>query len=230
MEKLTLSSTSKTYKDEALCDRPTRSLSRPAIQIEMTSKLKTEEKIADSVRSILRDIGEDPEREGLVKTPGRYARAVMFLTSGYREDAGLIASDALFSDASEEMVIVKDIEFYSLCEHHMLPITGRAHVGYLPNGKVVGLSKIARIVDVYARRLQVQERLTDQIASSLMEVLGALGVGVVIEAIHYCMVMRGVQKQNSKTLTSSMLGAFREDNRTRSEFMDLIMNARGRYG
>lgn len=194
------------------------------------SKLKTEEKIADSIRSILQDIGEDPEREGLVKTPGRYARAVMFLTSGYHEDAKLIASDALFSDASEEMVIVKDIEFYSLCEHHMLPITGRVHVGYLPGGKVIGLSKIARIVDVYARRLQVQERLTDQIATSLMEVLGALGVGVVIEAIHYCMVMRGVQKQNSKTLTSSMLGAFREDNRTRSEFMDLIMNARGRYG
>ena len=161
-------------------------------------------------------------REGLLKTPGRYARAVMFLTSGYRESARRIAKEALFTVHSEEMVIVKDIEFYSLCEHHMLPITGRVHVGYLPNGKVIGLSKIARIVDVYARRLQVQERLTDEIASSLMDVLGALGVGVVIEAVHYCMVMRGVQKQNSKTLTSCMLGAFREDNRTRSEFIDLI--------
>ena len=188
-----------------------------------------EKNIAASLRSILCEIGEDPKREGLLKTPERYARAVMFLTSGYDEDAHLIAKDALFTMPSEEMVIVKDIEFYSLCEHHMLPITGRVHVGYLPNGKVIGLSKVARIVDVYARRLQVQERLSDQIASSLMEVLDALGVGVVIEAIHYCMVMRGVQKQNSKTLTSSMLGSFREDNRTRSEFMDLIMAERRPY-
>lgn len=195
----------------------------------MSSNQEKEEKIADALRSILYEIGENPKREGLAKTPGRYARAVMFLTSGYNEDAQTIASDALFTVKSEEMVIVKDIEFYSLCEHHMLPITGCVHVGYLPNGKVIGLSKIARIVDVYARRLQVQERLTDQIATSLMEVLDALGVGVVIEAIHYCMVMRGVQKQNSKTLTSSMLGTFREDNRTRSEFMDLIMTTKGRY-
>ena len=185
-----------------------------------------DESIAESLRSIIREVGEDPTREGLVKTPARFAGAIRYLTSGYGIDVRDAVSDALFEVDCEEMVIVKDIEFYSLCEHHILPITGKAHVGYLPSGKVIGLSKIARVVDIFARRLQVQERMTSQIAGGLMEVLDALGVGVVVEAVHYCMVMRGVQKQNSKTVTSSMLGAFREDNRTRAEFMELVKGNR----
>ena len=176
-----------------------------------------DQSIADSLRSIIKEIGEDPTREGLAKTPARFAGAIRYLTSGYGISVHEAVSDALFQVDCEEMVIVKDIEFYSLCEHHILPITGRVHVGYLPRGKVIGLSKIARLVDIFARRLQVQERMTSQIAEGLMDVLDALGVGVVVEAVHYCMVMRGVQKQNSKTVTSSMLGAFREDNRTRAE-------------
>jgi len=185
-----------------------------------------DERIAESLRSIIREVGEDPTREGLVKTPVRFAGAIRYLTSGYGIDVRDAVSDALFEVDCEEMVIVKDIEFYSLCEHHILPITGKVHVGYLPSGKVIGLSKIARVVDIFARRLQVQERMTSQIAGGLMEVLDALGVGVVVEAVHYCMVMRGVQKQNSKTVTSSMLGAFREDNRTRAEFMELVKSTR----
>ena len=181
-----------------------------------------DEKIADALRLIIDEIGEDPRREGLAKTPARFAGAIRYLTSGYGIDVKDAVSDALFEVDCEEMVIVKDIEFYSLCEHHILPITGKVHVGYLPCGKVIGLSKIARVVDIFARRLQVQERMTSQIAEGLMETLGALGVGVVVEAVHYCMVMRGVQKQNSKTVTSAMLGAFREDNRTRAEFMELV--------
>ncbi len=184
-----------------------------------------DESIADALRSIIRDIGEDPTREGLAKTPARFAGAIRYLTSGYGIDVREAISDALFEVDCEEMVIVKDIEFYSLCEHHILPITGKVHVGYLPNGRIIGLSKIARVVDIFARRLQVQERMTSQIAAGLMDVLDALGVGVVVEAVHYCMVMRGVQKQNSKTVTSAMLGAFREDNRTRAEFMELVRGA-----
>jgi len=174
------------------------------------------------VREMLQLIGEDPDRGGLLDTPKRVSKAMHFLTGGYQLDVQDVVRNALFEEQCEEMVIVKDVEFYSLCEHHMLPFFGRAHVGYLPRGKVIGLSKIARVIDVFARRLQVQERLTTQIASGLIEVLGAHGVAVVLEASHFCMVMRGVQKQNSKTVTSSMLGAFREDSRSRSEFMELI--------
>ena len=182
--------------------------------------------IADALVEILLQIGEDPRREGLLKTPKRFAKAFRFLTSGYEVDPEEIVGAALFDLECEEMVVVKDIEFYSLCEHHILPITGRVHIGYLPSGKVIGLSKLARVVDVFARRLQVQERMTTQIATSLMEGLGAHGVGVVVEAVHFCMVMRGVQKQNSMTVTSSMLGAFRSDNATRNEFFDLIRGRR----
>ena len=179
-------------------------------------------RIADLIARLLRELGEDPAREGLVKTPQRVAESLRFLTGGYDANVGEVVRDAMFDVNCDEMVIVKDIEFYSLCEHHILPMTGKVHIGYLPAGKVIGLSKIARAVDVYARRLQVQERMTNQIAESLMKLLGARGVGVVVEAVHYCMVMRGVQKQNSKTVTSAMLGSFRDDSRTRTEFMELI--------
>lgn len=175
-----------------------------------------------SIEKILMRLGEDPGRQGLRRTPQRVAKALDFLTSGYNMTVEEVVKDALFEDECEEMVIVKDVEFYSLCEHHMLPFFGRAHVGYLPRGRIVGLSKIARVIDVFARRLQVQERLTSQIATGLMSVLNARGVGVVMEACHFCMVMRGVQKQNSQTVTSAMLGTFRQDPRTRSEFMELI--------
>ncbi len=174
------------------------------------------------MRKILQLLGENPDREALIDTPKRVSKAMHFLTSGYDLTVEEVVRDALFEEHCEEMVIVKDVEFYSLCEHHILPFFGRAHVGYLPRDRVIGLSKIARVVDVFARRLQVQERLTTQIASGLLEVLNAHGVAVVLEASHFCMVMRGVQKQNSKTVTSSMLGAFREDSRSRSEFMELI--------
>lgn len=174
------------------------------------------------VRKMLQLIGEDPEREGLLNTPKRVSKALHFLTGGYDLTVNDVVRNAMFEEQCEEMVIVKDVEFYSLCEHHMLPFFGRAHVGYLPRNKVIGLSKIARVIDVFARRLQVQERLTTQIATGLLEVLDAHGVAVVLEASHFCMVMRGVQKQNSKTVTSSMLGGFREDSRSRSEFMELI--------
>lgn len=178
-----------------------------------------------NVRKLLKRLGEDPEREGLIDTPKRVSKALHFLTSGYNLTVEEVVRDALFEEHCEEMVIVKDVEFYSLCEHHMLPFFGRAHVGYLPQNRVIGLSKIARVVDVFARRLQVQERLTTQIASGLLDVLDAHGVAVVLEASHFCMVMRGVQKQNSKTVTSSMLGAFRDDSRSRSEFMELIRDS-----
>lgn len=174
------------------------------------------------VRKMLQLVGENPDREGLLDTPKRVSKAMHFLTSGYNLTVEEVVRDALFEEQCEEMVIVKDVEFYSLCEHHIMPFFGRAHVGYLPRSRVIGLSKIARVVDIFARRLQVQERLTTQIASGLSDVLDAHGVAVVLEASHFCMVMRGVQKQNSKTVTSSMLGAFRDDSRSRSEFMELI--------
>ena len=178
--------------------------------------------LESQIHKMLELIGENPDREGLLDTPKRVSKAMHFLTSGYQLGVEDVVREALFEEQCEEMVIVRDVEFYSLCEHHMLPFFGRAHVGYLPKNKVIGLSKIARVVDVFARRLQVQERLTTQIARGLFEVLDAHGVAVVLEASHFCMVMRGVQKQNSKTVTSSMLGAFRDDSRSRSEFMEHI--------
>ena len=174
------------------------------------------------IRQILIRIGEDPDREGLRRTPLRVAKAYDFLTSGYATTVEEVVNNAIFTDGCDEMVIVRDIEFYSMCEHHMIPFFGRVHVGYLPQGKVIGLSKIARIVDVFARRLQIQERMTNQIADAMMEILEPMGVGVVVEASHLCMMMRGVQKQNSSTITSAMRGLFRKDARTRSEFMNLI--------
>lgn len=179
-------------------------------------------RIEQLIHDLLEELEEDPRREGLLETPKRVSDALRFLTSGYQEDVASTISTAKFQVDCDEMVIVKDIEFYSLCEHHLLPITGKAHIGYLPNNQVIGLSKMARVVDIFARRLQVQERMTNQIANSLMENLDAKGVGVVVEAVHFCMVMRGVQKQNSQTVTSAMLGAFRDDSRTRTEFMELI--------
>lgn len=174
------------------------------------------------VQQMLLRLGEEPRREGLVRTPLRVAKAMDFLTSGYQMKVDEVLNGALFADDGQDMVIVKDIEFYSLCEHHMLPFFGKAHVGYIPQGQIVGLSKIARIVDVFARRLQVQERLSNQVADALVEALNPLGVGVVMEASHFCMMMRGVQKQNSSTITSAMRGSFRKDARTRAEFMQLV--------
>ena len=174
------------------------------------------------VRQMLLEIGEDPEREGLRRTPYRVDKAMRFLTSGYRTDIEDAINGAIFDESHNEMVICRDIDFFSLCEHHMLPFFGRAHVAYIPNGKVIGLSKLARIVDVYARRLQVQERLNRQVAQLLQDSLEPQGVGVVMEATHLCMVMRGVQKQNSMTVTSCMLGVFEQQLRTREEFINLI--------
>lgn len=176
----------------------------------------------DLVRQMLIELGEDPEREGLVRTPERVAKAMKFLTRGYQADVKTVINDAIFDEDHNEMVICKDIDFFSMCEHHMLPFFGRAHVAYIPNGKVIGLSKLARLVDVYARRLQVQERLNRQIATLLQDELNPQGVGVVMEATHLCMVMRGVQKQNSRTVTSCMLGVFEQQDRTREEFISLI--------
>jgi GTP cyclohydrolase I len=179
------------------------------------------------IRRELELIGEDPEREGLLNTPSRVAKAMKFLTEGYSSSAEEVVGDGIFKEEHDNMIMVRDIELYSLCEHHMLPFFGKAHVAYIPNGKIVGLSKIPRIVDVYARRLQVQERLTEQIAEGLCRVLNPSGVGVVIEAYHLCMMMRGVQKQNSKTITSVLRGAFREDPKTRDEFLRLAHSSSG---
>jgi GTP cyclohydrolase IA len=177
--------------------------------------------LIENYRSALNWLGEDPDREGLIKTPERMAKAMQFMTQGYDQDAHAILNSAKFHEAVSEMILVKDIELYSMCEHHMLPFYGKAHVAYIPNGYITGLSKIARVVDVYARRLQVQERLTTQIRDAIKETLQPLGVAVVIEASHLCMMMRGVQKQNSVTTTSAFWGEF-EKNETRSEFMKLI--------
>ncbi len=173
-------------------------------------------------KKIIEGIGEDPAREGLLKTPHRAAKAFEFMTQGYKKDINEIVNGAIFTSDNDEMVVVKDIELYSMCEHHLLPFFGRVHVGYIPNGKIIGLSKVARIVDMYARRLQVQENLTREIATTLMDVTGALGVGVVIEAKHLCMMMRGVEKQNSSMKTSCLLGVFRSEDSTRKEFLSLI--------
>jgi GTP cyclohydrolase I len=179
-------------------------------------------RIAGRVREILSDLGENPERDGLKRTPERFEKALRFLTSGYKQDPATLLNGAMFDVAYDEMVVVKDIELYSLCEHHLLPFFGRCHVAYLPDKKVVGLSKVARLVDMFARRLQIQERLTSQIATAIQEQLHPQGVGVIIEARHLCMVMRGVEKQNSTTTTSAMLGAFRENKQTRDEFLALV--------
>ena len=178
--------------------------------------------LAPLVRTMLKHLGEDATRDGLAKTPDRVAKSMRFLTQGYSENPRDVLNGAIFDEHVDEMVVVKDIELYSLCEHHMLPFFGKCHVGYLPRGKVVGLSKLPRIVDAYAHRLQVQERLTTQIAEAVMKAVRPLGVGVVIEASHLCMMMRGVAKQNSRAVTSCMLGGFKKDNRTRAEFLSFI--------
>jgi GTP cyclohydrolase I len=179
-------------------------------------------RVAELVRELLVEIGEDPDREGLLKTPDRVAAAYEFLTSGYKTDPAEVINEAVFESHANNMIIVKDIELYSLCEHHMLPFYGTCHIGYIARGKVLGVSKLARIVDLYARRLQIQERLTAQIAREIRDAVGAEGVGVVIEAKHLCMMMRGVEKQNSVMTTSSVLGSFHDDEATRSEFMSLL--------
>ena len=183
--------------------------------------------IAKLVEELLRELGEDPEREGLERTPERVDKALRYLTSGYGKDPREVLNDALFVEEYDEMVIVKDIDFASLCEHHLLPFIGKCHVAYMPNKKIVGLSKIPRLVEMFGRRLQVQERLTTQIANTINDVLQPRGVAVVMEALHLCMVMRGVEKQNSKAITSAMLGSFRNRPETRAEFMELIKTGRG---
>ncbi len=183
--------------------------------------------VEDAVRVILRHMGEDPEREGLERTPARVVQALDFLTRGYREDPKVAINGAVFAEENyQEIILCKDLDFYSLCEHHLLPFFGKAHVAYLPNRRIIGLSKLARLVEIYARRLQVQERLTTQIAQTLMEELEPLGVGVVLEAEHLCMRMRGVEKQNSYVTTSAMLGVFRTHFETRQEFMNLLRNGK----
>ena len=184
------------------------------------------EPFADQVRAILDALGENPDREGLLKTPERVESSLRFLTQGYRMTVEEVVGDAVFEEQHQSMILVRDIELYSLCEHHLLPFFGRAHVAYVPDGKILGLSKVARIVDVFARRLQVQERLTDDIADAVMDTLKPAGVGVVIEAAHFCMMMRGVEKQNSRTVTSALRGIFRDDSKTRVEFLRLAHGGR----
>jgi len=209
--------------------RPTRDLLDPAL-LRGATEVDTDEMSVDTdrmrefedvIRRQLELVGEDPEREGLLKTPSRVAKSLSWLTRGYELNAAEVIGDAIFNENHENMVMVRDIELYSMCEHHMLPFFGRAHVAYIPDGKIVGLSKIPRVVEVFARRLQVQERLGEQVADALVDVLKPKGVGVVIEAVHLCMMMRGVEKQNSRTITSSLRGVFRDDSRTRSEFLRL---------
>ena len=189
---------------------------------EGAAPLASVDSMAEHYRELLDGLGEDVQREGLVDTPTRAVKALKYLTRGYHLDLEEIVNNALFASDNDEMVLLKDIELYSLCEHHVLPVIGKAHVAYLPNGRVIGLSKIARIVDMFAARLQIQENMTRQIAEAIMKVTEARGVGVVVEARHMCMTMRGIEKQNSSMTTSVMLGAFREDPRTREEFLDLI--------
>ena len=184
--------------------------------------MNKEEEFEQAITKVLELLGEDPKREGLLKTPSRVAKALQFLTEGYHQDPKEILNQALFSTSNDEMVLVRDIEFYSMCEHHMLPIIGRAHVAYIPDGKVVGLSKIPRIVNLYARRLQIQEQMTEQIADAILETIKPKGVAVVVHARHMCMEMRGVQKINSTTVSSALRGLFKRDERTRNEFYNLI--------
>ena len=185
--------------------------------------------IESQIITLLKELGEDPGREGLEKTPGRVAKSLRFLTQGYALDPVAILNQAVFEETYDEMVLVKDIDFYSLCEHHLLPFFGRAHVAYIPNGRIVGLSKLPRMVEMFARRLQVQERLTVQIAETLEDVLHPRGVAVVVESIHLCMMMRGIEQQNAFAVTSSMRGAFADDSRTRAEFMELIRHTKASF-
>ncbi len=186
---------------------------------------KEDDRLESLARNLLVELGEDPDRDGLERTPRRVAESLRFLTKGYQEDVDQVLNGALYEVTHDEMIIVRDIEVFSLCEHHLLPFIGKCHVAYIPSRKVIGLSKIARLVDVFARRLQVQERLTTQVAQVLMEKINPLGVGVVMEAQHLCMIMRGVQKQNSVTVTSAMLGVFRDKKQTRDEFLSLVGRA-----
>jgi GTP cyclohydrolase IA len=188
--------------------------------------IENRERVETLVRELLVELGEDPGREGLVKTPKRVAEALAYLTSGYHADVQRLINEAIFEQETTSMVVVKDIEVYSLCEHHMLPFYGRCHIGYIPRGRVFGISKLARLVDMYARRLQIQERLTEQIAYAIKDSLNADGVGVMIEARHLCMMMRGVEKQNSMFVTSSVLGVFRSNPATREEFLSIINRPR----
>lgn len=192
----------------------------------MGEKAVDDPRMEERLREILEMLGEDPTRQGLERTPRRVARSLRFLTSGYQQDLDEVLNGALFDVTYDEMVIVRDIEIFSLCEHHLLPFFGRCHVAYIPNKKVIGLSKIPRVVDVFARRLQIQERLTQQIAETIMEKINPRGIGVIIEARHLCMIMRGVEKQNSVAVTSHMLGVFREEQRTRDEFLTLVRESR----
>ncbi|MEH2360682.1 GTP cyclohydrolase I FolE [Nostoc sp.] len=207
---------------EAITPRPDRNTHNGRQADLFSPKEEQMEEMKDAVRTLILGVGEDPEREGLLKTPKRVAEAMRFLTSGYNQSLEELVNDAIFDEGHNEMVLVRDINFFSLCEHHMLPFMGRAHVAYIPNQKVVGLSKLARIVEMYSRRLQVQERLTRQIAEAIQTILEPQGVAVVMEASHMCMVMRGVQKPGSWTVTSAMVGVFQEDHKTREEFFNLI--------
>ena len=184
--------------------------------------MKNHDKLREIIQSLLEEIGEDPTREGLLKTPSRVARSWRFFSEGYRQNLDDIINNAIFHEEAKDMVIIRDVEFFSLCEHHLLPFFGKTHVGYIPNGKVIGLSKVPRIIDMFSRRLQIQERLTRQIAETIQTVLDPIGVAVVMEGRHMCMQMRGVEKQISLATTSSMLGKFRESDRTRSEFLAII--------
>ncbi|HEX9792469.1 MAG TPA: GTP cyclohydrolase I FolE [Planctomycetota bacterium] len=188
----------------------------------MSAESKPTDPLAPLVRKLLEELGEDAGRQGLLRTPERVARSMRFLTSGYERDLDRVVNGAIFDEAASEVVLVKDIEFYSMCEHHLLPFYGKVHVGYIPDGRVIGLSKLPRIVEMFARRLQVQERMTVQVAEAVEKALQPAGVAVIAEAAHLCMMMRGVSKQSSVTTTSCMLGAFRDDQRTRSEFLSLV--------
>ncbi|HKD04751.1 MAG TPA: GTP cyclohydrolase I FolE [Bryobacteraceae bacterium] len=199
-----------------------KSTSKKRAEVKVLSPAPVDDDIAPHITRILEAVGEDPSRDGLLRTPARVEKALRFLTSGYTADIAGIVNNAVFEVKYDEMVIVKDIEFFSLCEHHMLPFYGKVHIAYLAKDKVIGLSKLPRIVDVFARRLQIQERMTQQIAQSLQDLLDPIGVGVVAEAQHLCMMMRGVEKQHSGAVTSTMLGAFREKKETRDEFLALI--------